>query len=148
MDSKISFESCLAKQKQLKLLFEPLSTSEQKYQKLIELGQSLPFFSDAYKLPENLVKGCQSQMHLHAQLSSEGKIIFTAHSDALISRGLAALLLAIYSDEFPEVVLTCPPSCLDAIGIQSSLSPSRSNGLASLHLRMKQEALKLLQSKI
>lgn len=148
MNSKISFESCLAKQKQLELLFASLLTSEQKYQKIIELGQCLPPFPNEHKLPENLVKGCQSQMHLYAQFSSNGKILFTADSDALISRGLAALLLAIYSGESPEVVLTCPPSCLDTIGIQSSLSPNRSNGLASLHLRMKKEALKLLQSKI
>lgn len=145
MTNKSSFESCLAKQKQLKQLFAPLSSAEQKYQKIIELGQSLPSYPSDYKLPENLVKGCQSLMHLHARLSPEGKVIFAADSEALISRGLAALLIAIYSDECPEVVLTCPPSCLEAIGIQASLSPSRSNGLASLYLRMKQEALKLFR---
>ncbi len=145
MINKSSFESCLTKQQQLELLFASTATSEQKYQKIIELGQSLPCYPAEHKLPENLVKGCQSQMYLHAHLSPDGTIIFFADSEALISRGLAAMLMAIYNGESPEVVLTCPPSCLKLIGIQSSLSPGRSNGLASLYLRMKQESLKLLK---
>ncbi len=140
----ISFESCLAKQAQLKKLFRPLTTSEQKYQQIIELGKSLPSYPEEAKLPDKLVKGCQSLMYLNSSLSAEGKVIFEADSEALISKGLAALLIRIYSDERPEVILTCPPSLLDELGIYASLSPSRSNGLAGLYLRMKQEALKFL----
>lgn len=142
--STSSFETCLAKQKQLKQLFASLSTPEQKYHKIIELGASLPPYPPEFKAPENLVKGCQSLMHLCTQLSPEGKMIFFADSEALISRGLAALLITIYHNESPATVLTCPPSILSEIGVQASLSPSRSNGLASLYLKMKQEALKYL----
>ncbi len=141
-----SFETCLAKQKQLKQLLSSLPTPEKKYQKIIELGAALPFYPSELKLPENLVKGCQSLMYLHTELSAEGTLRFFAHSEALISQGLAALLISIYNEENPLVVLTCPPSCLSEIGVQASLSPSRSNGLASLYLKMKQEALKFLHS--
>lgn len=98
------------------------------------------------KIPENLVKGCQSTMYLHAELV--GNVIhFTADSDALISAGLAAILIQVYSGETPETVLTCPPEYLETLGISASLTPSRANGLYSIHLKMKQEALKLLMKK-
>ena len=72
------------------------------------------------------------------------KIIFEAESDALISAGLAALLTQVYSGETPEVILKCPPSYIEELGINSSLTPNRASGLYSMHLQMKQEALKLL----
>lgn len=145
MITPFSFESCLAKQKELKKLFSPLSAPEQKYQRIIEMGRSLPPYPSIYKQPENLVSGCQSIMHLYACLSERGTVIFIADSEALISRGLAALLIAIYNDERPEVILACPPSCFEEIGIQANLSPSRSQGLGSLYFKMKQEAVKFLK---
>ena len=72
---------------------------------------------------------------------------FEAEADALISAGLAALLIRAYNGETPEVVLKCPPSFIEELGINASLTPSRSNGLYSLHLQMKQEALRLLMEK-
>ena len=72
---------------------------------------------------------------------------FEAEADALISAGLAALLTQVYSGETPETILKCPPTYLDEIGISASLTPNRANGLYSIHLRMKQEALKLLMKK-
>ena len=77
-------------------------------------------------------------MYLYTN-SSEGKIVFQGSSDALISQGLAALLIRIYSGESPETILKCPPNFLEELGIPASLSPNRANGLYSLHLRMKQK---------
>ncbi len=82
-------------------------------------------------------------MYLHSFLL-EDKIFFEPESDALISSGLAALLTQVYSGETPEVVLKCPPTYLDELGISASLTPNRANGLYSIHLRMKQDALKML----
>lgn len=136
------FESCLEKQLQMKDLFSSCLTEEKKYEKIIEMGKNLPPFAIQDKTPENFVKGCQSTMYLKSRLEN-GRIYFTANSDALISAGLAAILLEVYNGETPEVVLKCPPTYLEELGINASLSPSRANGLYSIHLRMKQEALKL-----
>lgn len=134
------FEHCLRKQEQVKNLFTKCASPESRYERIIELGRGLPPIAPAYRIPENLVKGCQSRMYLHSHLQ-DGKIIFEAESDSLISAGLAALLMAVYSDEAPEVVLQCPPTFLEDLQINASLTMNRANGLASLHLRMKQDAL-------
>ena len=136
------FESCLEKQQQVKALFSSCSTEEKKYDKIIELGRSLPTFPTEDKTPENFVKGCQSTMYLTSKLE-DGKVLFAAESDALISAGLAAILLLAYNGESPETILKCPPSYLEELGISASLTPNRANGLYSIHLRMKQDALKL-----
>ncbi len=143
MQNNIPFDSCLAKQLKLKALFSDCSSPITKYEKIIELGRRSPGYPTELMTPEKLVKGCQSQMYLHATFS-EGKIYFQAHSEALISAGLAALLLAVYDEETPEVILSCPPLFLEELGIHQNLSPGRSNGLSSLYLRMKQEALNFL----
>jgi cysteine desulfuration protein SufE len=137
------FESCLDKQRQLKEIFLSCSSEEDKYHKIIELGRQQPALAPTYQTTENLVKGCQSQMYLRSYFI-EDKINFEASSDALISAGLAALLTQVYSGESPETVIKCSPSYLEELGISASLSPSRANGLYSVHLRMKQDALKLL----
>jgi cysteine desulfuration protein SufE len=137
------FNSCLDKQRQIKELFLAYPTEEAKYEKIIEMGRQQIPLAVAYKIPENLVKGCQSQMYLRSYWSGD-KIMFEAESDALISAGLAALLIQVYSGETPEVILKCPPAYLDEIGISASLTPNRASGLYSMHLRMKQEALKML----
>ena len=139
------FTSCLSKQQTVKALFGTCATAEEKDQKIIELGRQLPALPANYKTPENLVRGCQSNLYLHAS-RKEGKVFFDAAADALISAGLAAILIMVYSDEPPEVILKCPPTYLDELGIGASLTPSRANGLYSIHLRMKQEALKFLLS--
>lgn len=133
----------LEKQQIVKQLFSSCSTSDQRYQKIIELGRSLPPLDPALKTESNLVPGCQSQMYLYAQHLS-GQMVFLADSDALISKGLAALLLAVYNYEPPEIILRTPLTFLEELQIRASLSPSRSNGLASLHIRIKQEAIKFL----
>lgn len=135
--------SCLEKQRKIADLFAACPTKEAKYQKIMELGRQLPRLDPQIKTAENIVRGCQSTMYLHS--SQEGNsIIFSADSEALISAGLAAILIAVYSGEEPETILKCPPDYLEGLGIQASLTPSRANGLYSIHLRMKQDALKFL----
>jgi cysteine desulfuration protein SufE len=137
------FESCLVKQEEIKQFFSSVTTQEAKYQKIIELGKELHPIDACYKTEAYLVKGCQSLMYLHTSYQ-EGLLLFQAASDALISAGLAQLLIKVYSGETPETVLKCPPHYLNTLGIASSLSPNRANGLYSLHLKMKQEALRFL----
>ena len=138
-----SFESCLNRQEEIKKLFRSASTPESKYQKIIELGKKLPPYPETLKTPEHIVQGCQSTLYLASTLSIN-RISFQAYSEALISSGLVYILLYIYSDQPPEAILKCPPPFLDDLGILSSLSPSRSNGLSSLYLKMQQEAIKHL----
>jgi len=136
------FKSCEDKQQTVKDLFHACGNEELKYQKIIELGRKQLPLQASEKIPENIVKGCQSIMYLTSQLV-DGKVIFAAESDALISSGLAAILIKVYSGETPEVILKCPPAYLEDLGISASLTPNRANGLYSIHLRMKQDALKL-----
>ncbi len=123
--------------------FSPLKTPEDKYNFLIDLGRKLPDYPAALKTPEHLVPGCQSQLYL-ATTVRDGKLWFQAHSDALISKGLAALLIWAYDGMSPENILKNPPVFLQELGILGSLSPSRSNGLAQIYRRMQQEAVKNL----
>lgn len=118
-------------------------TPEQRYNALIEMGRNLPPYPNEWKTPDRVVRGCQSTLYLNSALEN-GTLIFTASADALISAGLAALLIAVYSGETPDTILKCPPDFLQELGIVASLSPNRSSGLAHIHLRMKQEALKAL----
>ncbi len=137
------YESCLHKQEEMKKLFALCQNIEEKYEKIIELGRNQGKLDPQFRTSHNRVEGCQSIMYLHAALQ-DGFMHFAAESEALISQGLATLLIAVYSGEPPEVVLKCPPTYLDELEIASSLTPNRANGLYSLHLRMKQEALKAL----
>jgi cysteine desulfuration protein SufE len=136
-------EPFLEKQSRLKARFDSCQDADAKYALIIQLGREATRIEEKFKVTDNLVRGCQSQMHLHTYLEN-GKVYFQAESDALISNGLAVLLTSIYSGETPEAILKSPPDYLEALGISASLSPSRANGLASIYLRMKQEALKAL----
>jgi cysteine desulfuration protein SufE len=129
------------KQDEIKKLFEDCATPEAKYIKIIELGRTLPPFDPQFKTPDNLVQGCQSLMYLRSFIK-DNRIYFEVDSDALISKGLAALLIYAYSDQPVDTVLKCPPDFLQELGIPAILSPGRSNGLFSLYLRMKQESVK------
>lgn len=130
----------------LRSRFEGCQTPEERYQLIIELGQSLPPLDDKFKIEANRVAGCQSTMYLHTTTVDE-KIYFHAEADALISNGIAYLLTTIYSDERPEIILQEPPSYLEELGITASLSPTRANGLGSLHLQMKRAALESILKK-
>ncbi len=113
---------------------------EQIYETLIELGRTLPSLPPTEQSEERRVIGCQSQMFLLCRKEGD-KLFFTIASDALISKGIGALLVLIYSGESAETILKYPPAFLAEMGITTNLSPGRSNGLASLYLKMKQEAV-------
>lgn len=106
-------------------------TPEETYQKIIELGKTLPKFPEEDKVSENLVTGCQSILYLTGELK-ENLLYFSVYSDALISRGLGALLLKLYNGCTPKEILNTPPVILKELGIPRLLSPSRANGLKSL----------------
>lgn len=122
--------------------FLPLSP-EHRYAALIEMGRNLPLYPDELMTPDRKVPGCQSTLYLNVECH-DGRLYFQAHADALISAGLAALLIAAYNGEPAETILTTPPDFIQDIGINSSLSMNRSNGLYHIHLKMKQLALALI----
>ncbi len=124
-------------------IFSSLKDSNQIYEKIIELGRKLPPFLDALKTEEHLVSGCQSEVYLFSEIDIDGKMTYNIGSQALISSGLAALLLLIYQGECAELILLCPPRFISDLGLAKNLSPGRSNGLASIYARMKQETTKL-----
>ncbi|MBS0623376.1 MAG: SufE family protein [Verrucomicrobia bacterium] len=126
---------------QLLQLFQGKS-QEQLYKELLRLADDLPVFQLDWKTEENRVLGCQSLMYLHAELK-EGRLHFAAFSDALISKGLAALLINFYEGMEPKEFLMTPPTFLKDLGILTSLSPTRVNGVASLWSKMKQETVRL-----
>lgn len=131
------------KQHELKELFQRFSSPDEKYEKIIELGRNLSPISPAARTDENLVQGCQSIMYLETEFK-EGLIYFKADSEALISKGLAALLIQVYSGQPPESLFKEPPVFLKEIGLTQALSPARSNGLLSLYKKMQQQAIKFI----
>ena len=112
----------------------------QKYDYLIELSKDIPLISEDYRLNENLIKGCQSKVWLHAQQIDE-KVIYTADSDAIITKGIAALLIRVLSEQKAEDILENEMYFIDAIGLKEHLSMTRSNGLVSMIKQMKFYAL-------
>jgi cysteine desulfuration protein SufE len=130
------------KQKSLLELF-PEKDPQKTYEKIIKLGKELPSPKKDIQNEVYLVQGCQSLAYLTSSLTPEGNIEYEAHSEALISRGLAALLFFIYNYEKPELTFLYPPLFIQELGLHTSLSPGRSNGLISMYSRMKTEALTL-----
>ena len=102
-----------------------------KYEHIIELGKDLPLIDGNYKTDENLIKGCQSKVWLHAELK-DGKIIFTADSDAIITKGIVGLVIRVFSNHTPQEIIDADLFFIDQIGLQEHLSPTRSNGLLSM----------------
>tara|TARA_B100001057_G_C22329628_1_gene749009 strand:- start:168 stop:584 length:417 start_codon:yes stop_codon:yes gene_type:complete len=112
----------------------------QKYDYLIELSKDIPLISEDHRLKENLIKGCQSKVWLHAT-QKEGKVIYTADSDAIITKGIAALLIRVLSGQYPKDIVGREMYFIDAIGLKEHLSMTRSNGLVSMIKQMKFYAL-------
>jgi len=112
--------------------FQALKDWEERYKKIIEMGKQLPEMPAEFKTEANQVKGCQSQVWLYAELSPEGEMLLRGDSDAMIVKGLVALLLKVYSGANPNEILQTPPEFLRALGFESNLSPSRANGLHSM----------------
>ncbi len=111
-----------------------------KYEHIIELGKDLPLIDEQYKTDENLIKGCQSKVWLHAALK-DGKIIFTADSDAIITKGIVGLVIRVFSDHTPQEIIDADLFFIDQIGLQEHLSPTRSNGLLSMLKQIRMYAI-------
>ena len=107
-----------------------------KYEHLIELGKSLPLIDASLKTEEKLIKGCQSKVWLHAEMT-DGKVVFTADSDAIITKGIIAVLVRVFSNQSPETIINADTSFIDEIGLKEHLSPTRANGLVSMIKQMK-----------
>ena len=113
----------------------------EKYEHIIELGKELDPIVEADKIDDNLIKGCQSRVWLTASLNDEGKVIFSADSDAIITKGLVALMIRVLSDAKPMEIASADLHFLEAIGLNAHLSPTRSNGLLSMVKQMKMYGL-------
>ena len=111
-----------------------------KYQMLIDLGNELDVLKEQYKTQENLIEGCQSRVWIQCD-SQDRKLLFTADSDALIVKGIIALLLQVLSGHTPKEILQCDLYFIDRIGLREHLSPTRSNGLLAMIKRIKAYAL-------
>lgn len=143
----MDFSSCLDKQSHLQKIFEALPSKEARYEKIIEMGRSAPKMAKDDQSDERLVPGCQSLLYLKVECK-EGKLQIQTASDALISAGLAQLLVRIYDGESPLAVIKCPPLFLQKLGILETLSPNRANGLKSLYQKLQNESLKFLASSV
>ncbi|QJB30536.1 SufE family protein [Chitinophaga oryzae] len=124
------------RQDEIKSDFEVMSNWEDKYEYIIQLGKDLPLIAEEYKTPENLIKGCQSRVWLHTELR-DGKLYFTADSDAVITKGLVSLMIYVLSGHTPKEIASADIYFINDIGLSSHLSPTRSNGLLSMLKQMK-----------
>lgn len=113
-----------------------------KYEYIIQLGKELPLIDEQYKEDEYLIKGCQSKVWLHAN-HHDGKVIFTADSDAIITKGLVGLMVKVLSGHTPQEIAKSDLYFIDQIGLQEHLSPTRANGLLSMVKQMKLYAVAL-----
>ena len=112
----------------------------QKYEYLIDLGKELAPIEEQYKTEDNLIKGCQSRVWLHAE-NTEGKIIFTADSDAIMTKGIVAILINVLSNQAPKDIAAAKLDFIKKIGLKEQLSPTRANGLVSMIKKMKLYAI-------
>ena len=112
----------------------------QRYEYMIELGKSIELIESSKKIDSNLIKGCQSKLWLHAELKNN-KLIFKADSEAIITKGIAAVLLRVFSNQTPEDILNANLDFVDKIGLKEHLSPTRANGLISMIKQIKYYAL-------
>lgn len=111
-----------------------------RYNFIIELGKSLPGIDEKYKTDQYLISGCQSKVWLFAEYI-DGKVIFTADSDAIITKGIVNLLIRVLSAQSPQDIIDAPLNYIDEIGLKEHLSPTRSNGLVSMIKQMKMYAM-------
>lgn len=112
----------------------------QRYEYIIELGKSLPLIDEQYKTDNNIIKGCQSKVWLHAELKDD-KLNFTADSDAIITKGIIAILIHVFSNQHPKDILKSDTAFIDQIGLKEHLSPTRANGLVSMIKQIKMYAI-------
>ena len=112
----------------------------QRYEYMIELGKSLPIIEEQYKTEDNIIKGCQSKVWVHAELE-EDKLVFTADSDAIITKGIIAILIRAFSNQKQIDIIEANTDFIDQIGLKEHLSPTRANGLVSMIKQLKLYAI-------
>lgn len=112
----------------------------QRYEYIIDLGKNLPLIDEANKTEDNIIKGCQSQVWVHAE-KQDDKIIFTSDSDAILTKGIIAILIRVFSNQKSEDILNADMNFIDEIGLKEHLSPTRANGLVSMIKKIKMYAL-------
>lgn len=129
----------LVEQRQQEIIeeFSMFSDWMQKYEYIIEMGKDLPLIDEQFKTEDNLIKGCQSRVWLHADKTSDGKIKFSADSDAIITKGLVAMVIRVLSDLPAGEIASADLHFVSDLGLNEHLSPTRSNGLASMIKQMK-----------
>lgn len=112
----------------------------QRYEYMIELGKSLPLIEEKYKTDNNIIKGCQSKVWVHAEMKDD-KVQFTADSDAIITKGIIAILIRVFSGQHPAAIIEADTNFIDEIGLKEHLSPTRANGLVSMIKQLKMYAI-------
>jgi cysteine desulfuration protein SufE len=112
----------------------------ERYEYIIDLGKSLPLIAAQYKTDDNLIQGCQSKVWVHAELKDD-KIVYTADSDAILTKGIIAILIRSFSNQTPAAILEANTDFIDEIGLKEHLSPTRANGLVSMVKKIKMYAL-------
>ncbi|HCQ14331.1 SufE family protein [Flavobacterium sp.] len=112
----------------------------QRYEYIIDLGKSLPLIDEQYKTEDNIIKGCQSKVWVHGEQNND-KIVFTADSDAILTKGIIAILIRAFSNQKPSDILEANTDFIDEIGLKEHLSPTRANGLVSMIKEIKMYAL-------
>ena len=113
---------------------------DERFQYVIDLGKGLPLIEEKYKTDENTIKGCQSKVWLHGEVVND-KVVFTADSDAIITKGIIAILIRVFSNQKASDILNADMSFIDEIGLKEQLSPTRANGLVSMIKNIKMYAL-------
>lgn len=112
----------------------------QRYEYIIDLGKALPLIAEEYKTEDNIITGCQSKVWVHAEKIGDN-IVFTADSDAILTKGIIAILIRAFSNQKPSDILDANTDFIDAIGLKEHLSPTRANGLVSMIKKLKMYAL-------
>ncbi len=113
---------------------------DERYQYVIDLGKTLPLIDPNCKTESNLIKGCQSKVWLHGE-QQDGKIVFSADSDAILTKGIITILIRVFSHQKPADILNADTQFIDRIGLKEHLSPTRANGLVSMVKQIKMYAL-------
>lgn len=113
---------------------------EERYQYMIDLGKTLPLIDEQFKTSDNIIKGCQSKVWVHAEMNDD-KVAFTADSDAIITKGIIAILIRVFSNQHPNDIIAADTEFIDAIGLKEHLSPTRANGLVSMIKQLKMYAI-------
>lgn len=133
-------ESIAEKQQEIIEEFSLFEDWMQRYEHMIDLGKSLPLIAEEYKTEDNIIKGCQSKVWVHATLEGD-LLVFTADSDAIITKGIIAILIRVFSHQHPKAILDADTDFIDQIGLKEHLSPTRANGLVSMIKQLKMYAV-------